>query len=513
MHHFSIRFRLSLGFFLLLFLLVFLGVFSIACLNDFEDVASQLRERWLPNTRFLGDLNNYTSDFRAAEGTLLLASSVPDIAKSEREMAELDRNIAKAQQGYEHIYHDDKEAILYKRFVNDWNRYRDIVSQVIESMHENNKEKGAALYKTASQAAYNAASDTLGQLTDLNVAQDQAASDRAAETYSKVRALTVLAMLLGAMMVTVGVLYIRRSISEPILDLVRNMHRLAGNDMDVSINAAQRHDEVGEMARALTVFRNNMIELAYSRQGLIQQASMLEEKLKHEQNLMAVQRNFISIASHEFRTPLNIIDGHAQRLLKMNHPAPIESTAERAEKIRGAVRQITVLIDNLIHSSRLFEGKPELYFHPTEIDLTVLLNDICQEHREIVPDTQIVIKIGERALGMFGDPKLLRQVFANLLSNAIKYSPDGGPIEVNAGTSSDHIVVTVLDHGIGIPRQDISEVFERYSRGSNVSNISGTGIGLYLARMVVELHGGSITVESTEGKGSVFTVRLPATLS
>src|SRR5580693_7903093 len=120
MQHFSIKFRLTLAFFLLLFLVIFLGAFSIACLNDFNAVADQIRNRWLPNTRFLGDLNNYTSDFRAAEGTLLLASNVSDIATSEREMDELDRNIAKAQRGYEQIYHDDKETDLYKHFLEDW---------------------------------------------------------------------------------------------------------------------------------------------------------------------------------------------------------------------------------------------------------------------------------------------------------------------------------------------------------------------------------------------------------
>jgi len=425
MQHFSIKFRLTLAFFLLLLLVIFLGAFSIACLNDSDRVAAQIRDRWLPNTRFLGDLNNYTSDFRAAEGTLLLASTSADIAASEREMDGLDHNIAEAQRGYEQIFHDEKETDIYRHFTDSWHSYRKLVDQVLKLMRANKKDEGVTLYKTSSQPAYNAASDALGLLTDLNVAEDRQASERAAETYREVRLLNVIAMLLGALMVTAGVFYIRRSISDPILDLAGSMHRLAGNDTDVVINATERRDEVGEMARAVVVFRNNIVELALSRQGLIQQASMLEEKLEHERNLMVAQRNFITMASHEFRTPLTIIDGHAQRLMKMKETSQPGDIAERTGKIRNAVRQMSDLIDNLINATLLFEGRPELYFHPSDTDLSAILHDVCQQHREIVPAAQIREKISA-PLVMSGDPRLLRQVFGNLLSNAIKYSPAGG---------------------------------------------------------------------------------------
>jgi signal transduction histidine kinase len=100
-------------------------------------------------------------------------------------------------------------------------------------------------------------------------------------------------------------------------------------------------------------------------------------------------------------------------------------------------------------------------------------------------------------------------VFSNLLSNAVKYSPDGGPIDIGAEVAAEQVVVTIADHGIGIPASDLDRLFERYHRGSNVSGIVGTGVGLYLVKMVVDLHGGSIAVESREGEGARFTVRLP----
>jgi signal transduction histidine kinase len=113
------------------------------------------------------------------------------------------------------------------------------------------------------------------------------------------------------------------------------------------------------------------------------------------------------------------------------------------------------------------------------------------------------------ALPVFGDSKLLFQMFSNLISNAIKYSDDGQRIDVAADVELQQVVVTVRDHGIGIPTRDLAHVFGRYNRGSNVSGIVGTGVGLYLVKMVVDLHGGSVTVESKGGEGSRFTVRLP----
>jgi signal transduction histidine kinase len=110
---------------------------------------------------------------------------------------------------------------------------------------------------------------------------------------------------------------------------------------------------------------------------------------------------------------------------------------------------------------------------------------------------------------MVGDAKLLFQVFSNILSNAIKYSPNGARIEVAMTGTADEIAVVISDHGIGIPAGDLDRVFERYHRGGNVSGIVGTGVGLYLVKMVVDLHHGTVDVQSREGDGSRFTIGLP----
>ncbi len=308
-------------------------------------------------------------------------------------------------------------------------------------------------------------------------------------------------------MVTAALFYISRSVSAPLLHLAACMHRLAANDTDIEIRGTSRQDEIGEMARATVVFRENAIALMESQRRLMLQASMLEEKLAQEQRLALLQRNFVSMASHEFRTPLSIIDGHAQRLIKLKDRVGPEEIEDRAGRLRGAVLRLTHLIDNLLNSSRLIDGGAPLYFDPQEIELGALLHEVCQLHREIAPGCRIEERFG--ALPMAGDAKLLFQAFSNLLSNAIKYSASSAVVELTAGVDDGHVTVRVKDNGIGIPEKDRAQLFERYYRGSNVSGIVGTGVGLYIVKMVLDLHGGEIFVASAEGQGSEFTVRLP----
>jgi two-component system OmpR family sensor kinase len=510
----SIRYHLA-GVFLVFFLLVcVLGSFSIWRLSNFNRLSADVAEVWLPTTRVLGDLNNFTSDFRAIEGSNLLSTEPAEIAATETDMAALDRSIAQAERGFEKIAHDPAENDLYDRFKAHWTDYRKIVNQMLVLSRGDRKAEALAIYGGTSRVAYNAASDTLGQLTDQAVASAQIASDRLAVAYRQAFWLILLAVAIAGVMVVAALFHISRSISGPLLQLADRMRRLAANDTDIDIPETGRADEIGEMAQATVVFRNNAIALMESQRMLARQAAMLAEQLAQEQRLALLQRNFVSMASHEFRTPMTIIDGHARRLVKMKDSVSPAEIGERAGKVRSAVLRMTQLIENLLNSSRLIDGGVGgegggQYFHPAEMDMAALLQEVCQLHREMVPGAHIAERIAAAPMLMVGDAKLLFQVFSNVLSNAIKYSPDGGVIAVDAVTATDEIVVAIADHGIGIPATDIDRLFERYHRGSNVSGIVGTGVGLYLVKMVVDMHGGAVTVESKEGDGARFTIRLP----
>jgi signal transduction histidine kinase len=498
--------------FLFLFLLVIvLGIEALGSLGYVNDASAQIRVRWLPSTRALGDLNNLTTDFPAAEATLLRVGSASERATALQQMTDLDRGIAAAQLAYRQIHHDASEVELYSRFETKWRDYRSIVARAQALPMGTAGDAARLLQEQTSKAAYGAASDLLGMLTDRNVVSAREASEGSDRAYSRARSRIAMTILLAGLLVAGAMLHVTRSISAPLVDLAASMHRLAASETGIDVHGTRRHDEIGEMARAVVVFRNNAIDLARNRQILATQATLLEDKLAEEQRLTLLQRNFVSMASHEFRTPLAIIDGHTQRLISRCDRVTTEELAHRARKVKSMVRRMTQLIDNLIGSARLIDGPIDLYYHPSQVDLRWLLRDSCQLQRELTPDAQILEPVeAAQQLNVYGDASLLSQLFCNLLSNAVKYSPEGALIETAAAQEDAEVVVSMKDHGIGVPEEDRERVFDRYYRGSNTSGIGGSGVGLSLVRSIVDLHKGTISLESTEGNGSRFTVRLPA---
>jgi two-component system OmpR family sensor kinase len=477
----SIRARLSAVFIFLFLLVIVLGFESLNSLSYVNDASAQIRDRWLPSTRALGDLNNLTTDFPAAEAAALRTDSPSERDAIERRLVSMDSDVATAELAYRRIRHDAKDDALFGQFAARWREYRSRLADVVAKRRP----------ETASLAAYDAASETLGTLTDRNVASAREASERSGLVYAQARRHIALAIFLAGLLVAGAMVHVTRSISAPLVDLAERMHRLAASETSVEVQGALRHDEIGEMARAVLVFRNNAVDLAENRQALAQQAAMLQEKLEEEQRLTLLQRNFVSMASHEFRTPLGIIDGHAQRMISMRDRLTADELAERARKVRNAVR-------------RMFN------YHPTQVDLTAIVREACHLQQELTPDAHLLDRLEKQPLMVYGDASLLSQVLGNLVSNALKYSPNGAPVRITSSQHGAHVVVVIEDRGIGIPDTDRERVFERYYRGSNTSGIVGSGVGLYLVKTIIDLHQGSIKLDSRENEGSRFTLRLPA---
>ncbi|MFI4889512.1 MAG: ATP-binding protein [Steroidobacterales bacterium] len=503
----SIRARLSLVFALLFLVVIGLGIFGIQRLGDVNSVSDEIRNHWLQDARILGDLSNYMSDYRAAEATHLLSSTPIEVTASETELTALDATVARHQRAYGAITQEPAEAELYRKFAQEWSAYLAIASNVLELARSGHRSEGIVMYMTTSRRAFDLASDTLVSLTDQTVEKARAASERAATTYEHSRRLIVIAMLLAGSLLIGGIVYVTRSILNPMLDLARRMRALASQDTEIAIPGSDRADEMGEMARSMAVFRDNAVALMKSQQRLLEQAATLDEALENEHRLTVKQRNFVSMTSHEFRTPLTIIDAHAQRLIKMSERLDPPSIAERAGRIRSAVVRMTSIIDSLLAASRVLDG--EGVFNPTNADPVLLLREACQVHREATRGANITEDFGNLPASIPGDPKLLFHAFSNLISNAIKYSAPGSPIEIIARQEADDLVVRVCDHGIGIPARDRKRLFERYFRSGNATGIAGTGVGLHLVAMVIKLHHGEVFAESLEGVGSTFILRLP----
>jgi two-component system OmpR family sensor kinase len=505
----SLRVRLYSVVALLFMLVIGLGVFGFARLSAVNHVSEVIRNHWLRDTRILGDISNYMSDYRAAEATRLLSSTPAEFAASEKEMAALDSTVAGSQRAYEEITQEPSESTLYAKFSAQWAAYKAVAAQVVVLARTGLPAEAVALFNTDSRRAFDLSSDTLSRLTVQTVTKARQDSDRATDTYRRARTMIVTAMLLAASLLFSVVTYVARRILAPILELATCMHTLASHNTEIAIPSVERDDEIGEMAQAVAVFRHNAVTLVNSQRRSIEQAAALEQGLENERRLTAQQRDFVSMTSHEFRTPLTIIDAHAQRLIKMSERLDPRDIADRGARIRSAVQRITNIMDSLLSASRLLDG--QVVFHPTEFNPSVLLRDACQVHRDATRGVVINEDFSPLPATIHGDPKLLFHAFSNLISNAIKYSPSGSPIDVVARQEPGRMVVQVRDHGIGIPARDRSRLFERYFRGSNATAVAGTGVGLHLVSMVVTLHQGEVFAESLEGVGSRFIVHLPTT--
>jgi signal transduction histidine kinase len=216
----------------------------------------------------------------------------------------------------------------------------------------------------------------------------------------------------------------------------------------------------------------------------------------------------VTTVSHEYRTPLAAILA-ATSTLKLHRSKLHESKQHQfLHMIEDKARQMTQLVDDLLVLETFKAGK--VNFAPMPFELLQFISDLIEEQRQVVGDRhELTFKITGNTKGFWGDQQILRLILVNLLSNAIKYSIDGGVVEVHLTGNETHITIEVKDEGIGIPAAEHTQVFQSFSRGSNVDTVPGTGLGLTIAKACVDLHDGEIILTSQEGKGTQFTIRLP----
>jgi len=257
--------------------------------------------------------------------------------------------------------------------------------------------------------------------------------------------------------------------------------------------------------------RHHLEELVRDRtQELGEQKERLAEALQQQLELSGLQRQFVSMVCHEFRTPLAIIDGSAQQVSRRHDSIKPERLLGNVGKIRNAVVRLTNLIESVLDSARLEAGK--LKFEPQTFTLSTLIEEACNNHRELNPGYEIVAEIDGSAGDIHADMAQLRQVISNMVANAVTYSPEGTQVWVRAAAADDdQVLISVCDDGVGIPEAELPKLFDRFFRGSTSTGIVGTGIGLHLVKSLVDIHGGLIDVESTVDKGTVFHVTLPRT--
>ncbi|ARQ10754.1 sensor histidine kinase protein [Rhizobium etli] len=258
----------------------------------------------------------------------------------------------------------------------------------------------------------------------------------------------------------------------------------------------------------ITHHRNHLEEMVADRTAEIErQREELDRLLVHERQVNALQRRFVAMASHEFRTPLAIIDAAAQRLCRSTTNVSGEYVHEKAGVIRSAVMRMVDLMESILASGRLETG--QIILKRSKDDLKALLITCCSRQREFSPSHIFHLDLDLIPDVLTFDRSAMEQVFTNLISNAVKYSPDAPDIYVHARVDAKLVEIAFADSGIGMDADDLPKLFQPYYRARSATGIAGTGIGLNVVKQIIELHGGTVEVTSELGKGTTFTISLP----
>jgi signal transduction histidine kinase len=300
----------------------------------------------------------------------------------------------------------------------------------------------------------------------------------------------LIAGLTGAVLLFSGLI---ASMRRPLEELVDASGRLAAGDRGARV-------EVGGLSETAT------LGAAFN-----QMAGQLEIEASQRDQLDRLKDEFVLTASHELRSPLTSVQGFAE-ILMLDRDSLTPKQAETVEIILDNCRHLVRLLNDLLDLARSDAGRLAITPRPTE--LAPLIDDVVRTMRAQTDGAgQTLSQRIEPGLPLVNvEPDRIRQILVNFLTNAHEYSPPGATIEVMARVLGDDVEVAVTDNGPGIPESQLEHIFERFTRGDAglTQRVGGTGLGLAISKSLVELHGGTIAVDSSVGAGSTFSFRLPA---
>jgi heavy metal sensor kinase len=291
------------------------------------------------------------------------------------------------------------------------------------------------------------------------------------------------ALLVGGALITIGAglvgYFLARRALAPIDAITKTARRISGRDLSARLSLSGADDEVGRLASTF----DDMLE-------------RLDESFQRE-------RRFTADASHELRTPLAAMEAilgvvRSERREPAEYEQALDDLAEETARLR-------TLVEDLLELAR---GTRPMVAESAPVDVSTLVEDVVDALRPLAEAKDLTMEYrAETGLTIRGDSDSLIRLFLNLVENAIKFTEQGG-VTVSASSRSDAVVVDVTDTGIGISAADLASIFERFHRADGSRSTPGAGLGLSLAQQIVENHGGTLTVRSTEGQGSTFTVTL-----
>ncbi len=314
-------------------------------------------------------------------------------------------------------------------------------------------------------------------------------------------------MLLSISLASFTLLYVIFRVIRPLRAISGAMQAVAGRDLDHGIPFQNRRDEIGQFARSLRLFRDNVIE-----------KRKLEEALRENQVAKEtaeasskVKSQFLANMSHELRTPLNAIIGFSELLQNQIYGPLQKQYRDYATIIHESGHHLLNLVSDILDIAKIEAGKFVLDVQDVDLTESVAYCSRLVKGRADDSGIKLVTLLPAQGLTFSADQRAFRQILLNLLSNAIKFSRPGDEVEVTARITSETLIVTVRDHGIGMTESLLARVGQPFEQAINDPSHAreGTGLGLSLVRALISQHGGAFSIESREGIGTAVTCELP----
>lgn len=479
---FSIGVRMLIGFLAVILLTVAISVVAAVQLSRLGSILDFLAGTEVPEMTTVWNIKDLLSRVESDIGHTLLGHDVEEhLISIEQRKSAISESLDRYQMGHQPMAAE--EAGILEALLIHYESFVEASTSITALVEQGRLAEAQALFHGRWYDIYEAAAESLSRLLDFELIEvGVLVTDAKTRSFSARNVIGTLA-LAGAFLSLAFALGITASVTKPIGKLIEVTERVARGDLTAKADIV-RTDEIGVLATRFN--------------------AMLDQLNKS----ISDQRRFYADASHELRTPLTAIRGEAEVALR--GPKSVADYGEALEHIVAVTYQMGTLIDELLFLARSDAGHDE--YDMSAVALAPLLDEVAGHGKSLaaVKGVELDVDLGTSAV-VWGDSQRLRQMFASLIDNAIKYTEPGGTVTLALEAESDRVRVLVSDTGIGMIEDELPHVFERFYRGDTAKMMreDGTGLGLSIAASVVKAHGGEILVDSTLGRGTDVSVRLP----
>jgi signal transduction histidine kinase len=477
----TLRSRLALGLLIIAAVLVVPLIVARTSMQRLHGQVRSLREGEFQASLLLGRLRDALADVRAREVAL-------GVVKSDTVHAELRLALTRAEALADSL---DKFQLdsASGRISRDLDIIRPATEEEFSAMRRGRSDRADSISRETVAPALRDADLALTPVEQVLRARTTARVLEAESALGRAEQISLGALVIALLLAAVIALWLTRSISRPVTALEEGMRAVADGELDHPLGyRTDRHDEFGRLAISFREMSRQLAEL---------------DKLKAE---------YVSIASHELKTPINVILGYLQLMEEGIYGPVSDKQRQVLETIATQGRTLARLASQLLDVSRFEAGGGRI--EPRRIDLKVMLDELERTFHVLAVQRGIEFRI-VRSAGLpdavMWDPERMNEVTGNLLSNAFKFTPAGGTVELTAAPSDGSVVIQVRDTGAGIPSEQLPHVFEKFYQADNqrAASAKGSGLGLAIAKEIVEAHAGQIRCESDVGQGTMFTLVLP----